>query len=192
MQRALQIAAGAVSATTHRGSVEIPAREYFGLMALLARKIGDRELAQDIMHQAILESLRQLAEDRIVDRTRFIGYVYRVAMNLLRNNRRKIENRPELRLDSSIIDELAGIDSDSAEQMSADLARRVRAIIEELPTRRDREIARRFYLDEESKETLCRDLCVSPAHFDRIAFRMRRRMRALMESKGRDLHALLP
>ena len=57
-------------------------------------------------------------------------------------------------------------------------------VVESLPTPRDREIVRRFYLDEEEKEAICRDLGLSPLHFDKVIFRARQRMRKLLEERG--------
>jgi RNA polymerase sigma-70 factor (ECF subfamily) len=53
-----------------------------------------------------------------------------------------------------------------------------------LPVPRDREVIKRFYLDEETKDAICQSLGLSPIHFDRVIFRARQRMRALMEAKG--------
>ena len=55
-----------------------------------------------------------------------------------------------------------------------------------LPTVRDREIIKRFYLDEEDKAEICRSMGLSPLHFDRVMFRARQRVRVLLETKGFD------
>jgi RNA polymerase sigma-70 factor (ECF subfamily) len=57
-------------------------------------------------------------------------------------------------------------------------------VLEALPVTRDREIVKRFYLDEEDKERICGELGLSPVHFDRVIFRARQRMRAMLESMG--------
>jgi len=70
--------------------------------------------------------------------------------------------------------------------MDSSLVRQVESIIASLPTLRDREIVKRFYLDEEDKAEICRSLGLSPLHFDRVIFRARQRMRLLMAAKGFD------
>ena len=66
------------------------------------------------------------------------------------------------------------------------LASRVWDIIEELPTERDREVMRRFYLNEEDKASICADLHLSANHFDKVAFRARQRMRVLLSAARRS------
>ena len=57
-------------------------------------------------------------------------------------------------------------------------------VIREMSSQRDRAILVRFYLDEEDKETLCRDLGLSPLQFDKILHRARGRLRKLLEAGG--------
>ena len=49
---------------------------------------------------------------------------------------------------------------------------------------RDREILRRFYIDEEDKDSVCRQLGIEPEHFHRVVFRARERFRGLAEKAG--------
>jgi RNA polymerase sigma factor (sigma-70 family) len=158
--------------------------DYAGLISLFARRLGDRSLAEDIVNQAFVESLQKLAQQRIADPTRLSGYVYRVAFNLLRNHRRLMANRPETRTSVAVLEGLATDTTPHELHTRNCIAQLVRRVIEDLPVRRDREVIRRFYLDEESKPDICRELHLSYLNFDRIAFRARRRLKALMEAQG--------
>lgn len=62
----------------------------------------------------------------------------------------------------------------------------IRALLEELPTRRDRELLHRFYLLEESRETVCAALGIDVHHFHRVVHRARERMRIAMNRHGID------
>jgi len=62
---------------------------------------------------------------------------------------------------------------------------------EELPTERDRQLLTRFYLDGTDKQQLCRDLGLSPKHFDRVLMRARSRLRTIIERRAPHL-ALFP
>jgi RNA polymerase sigma-70 factor, ECF subfamily len=53
-----------------------------------------------------------------------------------------------------------------------------------MPVARDREILVRFYLDDEERETICRELGLSEEHFNRVIFRARNRFRELLEHRG--------
>jgi RNA polymerase sigma-70 factor (ECF subfamily) len=55
----------------------------------------------------------------------------------------------------------------------------VRAVLGDLPTERDRQILFRFYIAEDDKERICRDLGLTHEHFNRVLFRARERYREL-------------
>ena len=156
---------------------------YAGLLTLLRRKLRDEQLAHDALSQALITSLEHMQAGRIADPSQIAGYVFQVAMNQLRNHRRKMDERPDKRADPEQLDNFAREPEGDQVERSA-LASRVRALLEELPTPRDRELVKRFYLDEEEKETIRRDLGLSALHFDKVIFRARQRMRSLLEGKG--------
>src|SRR6202035_4132610 len=96
-------------------------------------------------------TLEKLRAGEIAQPSGIGGYLYRVALNHLRNYRRKdrtalsssadLESVPD-RNDSP---DVAGIDR-------AHWARATRRVLDELPTARDRDLLVRFYLNDESKE----------------------------------------
>jgi RNA polymerase sigma-70 factor, ECF subfamily len=158
--------------------------DYSDLIAILTRKLRDAALAEDLVHEAFVESFHKLQLGRIADPSRFSGFVYAVALNLLRNHRRLMDNRVAAR---AIADELDTLPSDSSplEQSSREvLARQVRAAIEKLPVARDRDALRMFYLMEQDKADVSRKVGVEPQHLDKILFRARRRVRELLLAHG--------
>lgn len=62
----------------------------------------------------------------------------------------------------------------------------IRSLLDELPQRRDRELLHRFYLLEESRETVCAALGIDVHHFHRVVHRARERMRIAMNRHGID------
>ena len=157
-------------------------RQYAGLLTLLRRKLRDDHLAQDALNQALVTSLEHAKAGRIADTSLIAGYVFQVAMNQVRNHRRKMDERTERRADAATFDNLA--DPNGSQPPESALAASVRSLIESLPTARDREIVKRFYLDEDEKDVICRDLGLSALHFDKVIFRARQRMKALLEARG--------
>lgn len=63
-------------------------------------------------------------------------------------------------------------------------------VLDQLSIPRDRELLRRFYLQDEDKEAICSDLGLSAQHFDRVLYRARQRMRDLIEEQ-KGLRSLL-
>jgi len=166
---------------------------YPGLRSLIFRTVRDRALAHDLLNEAVVIAWEHYRSGRIAQRDRIAGYVYQVAMNLLRNYRRKLSEREDRRAGVQALELLAATDVDY-ERLESQIAARVRDIVEDLPTARDREIVTRFYLDEDEKETICRDLGLTHLHFDKVIHRARKRMKSLLEARGfrkRDFFAVL-
>src|SRR5215831_515066 len=85
----------------NRESVErLLVTEYPGLLALLRRKARDPQLAADLLNESLVVTLNNFDSGRISDPSHIGGYVFQVAMNLLRNHRRNfaenIHKRAEL------------------------------------------------------------------------------------------------
>ena len=157
---------------------------YQGLRLLILKSTRDEATAADILNDAIATALEHLQANRIAQPEQIAGYVYQVAMNHLRNHRRKMDERRDKRVDSDTLDNLPG-DSASVDTLAErSIAQQVRKLIEELPTERDRLIVKRFYLDEDDKEAICRDLSLTQLHFDKVIFRARQRMKAILERSG--------
>ena len=157
-------------------------RDYPGLRALIVRRVGDPQLAADILQDAAVTTLEKLRAGKIAQPSGIGGYLYRVALNHLRNFRRKD------RTDVSSSTDLESLpDGDDNPDLAGDRSRwaaAARRMLQELPTPRDRELLERFYLNDECKESICSSLGLSYEHFSRVMFRARNRFRALLEERG--------
>jgi RNA polymerase sigma-70 factor (ECF subfamily) len=158
------------------------AADYAGLKALFARRIGNVAVAEDLVSEALLQSIEKLARDQIADPARFSGFVHGVAANLLRNHRRRMDNRIDLRACADALDSCAGPSSPEEDMQRQALAGALRRVVEALPVARDREIVRRFYFEEQSKAEVCAALQLSPTHFDKVLHRARGRVRVLLST----------
>jgi RNA polymerase sigma-70 factor, ECF subfamily len=158
-------------------------RDYPGLRALILRRVRDPELAADILQDAAVTTLEKLRNGAIADPGNLGGYLYRVALNHLRNHRRK--DRTALS-SAEGLEELQDVEQDPAWESvgKPQWASAARRMLEELPAARDRELLLRFYLDDEDKEQICRELKLTPEHFNRVIFRARNRFRELLEHRG--------
>lgn len=154
-----------------------------GIKSLLQRQCGSAAVAEDLLSEAIETSLRKLREGAIERPEQLVGYVYRVALNLLRNFRRQDKSA---RTSSQSIDAI--VDDDHPEAAAsieqARWATLMREVLKELPGQRDRELIVGFYLEEEDKETLCRRFGITALHFNRVIHRARERFRELLEDRG--------
>jgi RNA polymerase sigma-70 factor, ECF subfamily len=166
----------------NRESVErLLVTEYPGLLVVLRRKARDPHLAADLLNDALVVALNNFDSGRIADPSHIGGYVFQVAMNLLRNHRRSFAENVGKR--AEINDEtLARVAVPDA--VESDWSQRVRKLLEELPSPRDRSLLKRFYLDEEDKGSICSQLQISPLQFDKIIFRAKKRLLDAFQSSG--------
>jgi RNA polymerase sigma-70 factor (ECF subfamily) len=158
---------------------------YTGLHLLIIKKVRDPQVAADLLNGAIAKTLEHLQANRIGNPDQIAGWVYRVALNDLSNYRRNMNNRGAVRDGEEVLQTVSG-EGDASDGVSeSKLASLVRRIIEQLPTERDRQIIKRFYLDEADKEEICSEFPgLSTLHFDRVIHRARQRMKELMEKSG--------
>ncbi|HEV7446975.1 MAG TPA: sigma-70 family RNA polymerase sigma factor [Steroidobacteraceae bacterium] len=170
-------------------------QNYVGLRLLVARRCRDPQVAADLLNDAVCTTWAKWQAGKIERPEQIAGYVLQVTMNLLRNHRRAIAERPEKRADAAKLQDLASDTEPSDETIEREIAVQVKNVIRGMSSQRDRAILVRFYLDEEDKETICRDLGLSPLQFDKILHRARGRLRKLLESGGlgrSDLLCLCP
>jgi RNA polymerase sigma factor (sigma-70 family) len=158
--------------------------DYAGLLSLFKRRLNDEDLAEDLIQQAFVESLEKLAARQIADPGCFCGFVHGVARNLLRNHVRRMDNRRDARVANAVLDHLACDASPHEQHHRVGMAREVRRAIAELRVARDREVVRRLYLYDQSKDVICRDMGLLPSDVDKVAFRARRRMKRVLEARG--------
>jgi RNA polymerase sigma-70 factor (ECF subfamily) len=158
-------------------------RDYPGLLALILRRVHDREVAADILQDAAITTLEKLRNGEIARPENLGGYLYRVALNHLRNYLRKARTGLASAdgLDDLIdpSDDLGWVSVERCQWASA-----VRQMLDEMPIARDREILIRFYLQEESKEQICQALRLSRSHFNRVIFRARSRFGERLHQNG--------
>ena len=172
--------------TLDKTALETLIKEHYpGLRLLVLKKVRDPHVAADILAGAISKSWEHLKANRVGDPDKFAGWVYRVALNDLRNYRRNMNTRGDLRGAADALEALPGEGDASDAVVETKMAALVRALIERLPTERDRAIIKRFYLDEASKEEICQEhKNLSSLHFDRVIHRARQRMKELLQKSG--------
>jgi RNA polymerase sigma-70 factor (ECF subfamily) len=154
---------------------------YAGLRRLISQRAGDPEVAADLLNEAVCTTWEKWQAGRIERPNQIAAYVFQVAMNLLRNHRRTIAARPDRQADPTVLDSLATASDEPLEQQ---IAQRVKKLLLDMSNPRDRLVLTRFYLDEDSKESICAELGLDTAQFDKILHRARGRLRDLLESQG--------
>jgi RNA polymerase sigma-70 factor (ECF subfamily) len=183
--------------STSFGRAEVSAlieKEYSGLRLLITRRAGDPQVAADLLNDALCTTWAKWQAGQIERPELIAGYVFQVAMNLLRNRRRAMGTRPDKRANSDALETLQAAAEPRDEVITSQITARVKAMVRSMGSERDRDALVRFYLDEQDKETICAELKLSPLQFDKVLHRARRRLRQLLESQGlkpSDLFSIL-
>lgn len=175
----------AVPPDMDRAAVEaLIAKHYTGLRLLIQRRVGDPEAAADILNQAACTAWEKWQSGQVRRPEEIGGYIFQVAMNLLRNRRRKVVERADRHVDSEVLGHLPARTDATDRWLEKKIAARVKRVLQELTSPRDREILVRFYLQEEEKAAICRDLALEADQFDKVLHRARGRLKELLEAHG--------
>jgi RNA polymerase sigma-70 factor (ECF subfamily) len=152
---------------------------------------GDLELSRDICQETLVILLRRLRTTGLDDPSGLEAFAAQTVRNLIIAVRRK-NQRQRTAPDSEALE---GVPDPRplvpAEEASGRLAILVKRLLAELPGDRDRAILTRFYLNEDDKSEICRDLNLTDLGFNQVLFRARNRLRQLLIEAGFDKYDLL-
>ena len=156
-----------------------------GTSILLRRLAGDAELAQDLYQETFRIVLISLRQGKLQEPDKLAAFVRGTAKNLLRSEWRKRDRRGP----HDDVDDMPLVDEAPGQWDRARLAedrKRVRQILDELPSDRDRQLLYRHYLAEEGKNEICDDLGLGSNQFNVSLFRARQRFKRLVEERTGD------
>lgn len=164
---------------------ELVRRYSRGLLFHLRRTAGDPDLADDLHQETFRVVLERLRGEGIGEPERLAGFILGTGRNLFLGGWRKRSRRGE----GTSLDALDPVTADPPDPVPDQLDRvlqeeeilKVRRLIGELGTDRDRQILFRFYVAEEGKERICADLGLDSLHFNRVLFRARQRFKELLQ-----------
>lgn len=175
-------------ATGDRGAEnEFVVRYQRGIRTLVRRhaRAGD-PIVDDLVQEVLQHVLCRLREGALRDTEALAPYVRSAVVFSTTAEYRRRSRRGEETLGEGFDppgDEIGP--SALAEQRDAQAC--VSRLVAELPTPRDREVLTRFYLKEQAKSEVCTALDIDEAHFHRVVFRARERLRALLLQSGLEV-----
>ena len=148
---------------------------------VLRQLLRGRAEAEDFFQETFRLALEKVRRGDLRDPATLPRFVVSVARNLVIDHFR-IETRRRTEPDS---EKIARVSDTAPDQLGRLLveekASLVRRVIDELGTDRDRQVLYRFYIAEEEKGEICRDLGLDSLHFNRVLHRARQRYRQLYE-----------
>ena len=159
-------------------------------LSFLTRRLTRDEAAADDLYQ---ETFRLVIEKvrggELRQPERLPGFVSSMARNLFIGSARRGTRRQKWQGDSAAAETAPDPAPGQLTKLIArERAATVRHVLAELKNDRDREILSRYYIADEDKADICRDLDLSDPHFHRVLFRARQRYKELFERQtaGRE------
>lgn len=163
-----------------RAEAEMVERYNRGLRFLLRRKARDTQLAEDLLQETWAVALQKIRAGGVSNPGRLAGYLCGIAKNLAIGEYRR-KSRQRTSANSEIVDLVADESPSPFQRVSrAQVCGHVRDYLNDLKRDRDREILNRFYVKDEDKKTICNDMALDSAHFNRVLFRARQRLKEVV------------
>jgi RNA polymerase sigma-70 factor (ECF subfamily) len=149
-----------------------------GVMVIVAKAGRGRVPVEDLCQDVLVTAIEKVRARAIRDPERLSGFVAGLARIVVMDYIRKERSRGAI---EARMPPAPGVHAPEAMNrlLQLEQAAMVRAVLGELDSDRDREILFRFYLAEDDKERICRDLGLTAVHFHRVLFRARERFREL-------------
>jgi RNA polymerase sigma-70 factor (ECF subfamily) len=160
-----------------------------GVRLMLLKRTGSRQLSHDLCQEVMIVTIKKLRSGGLRKPASLAAFIRQTAVYLCIDHYRR-EKRYTRQKDGIISLQLSHNDKKAQSIDKRQVGALVEELLDQLSIERDREILRRFYLHEEDKTVICDDMGLSSAHFDRVLYRAKRRMRELIRQR-KGLQALL-
>ena len=149
-----------------------------GVTVIVTKAGRGRVPIEDLCQDVLATAIEKVRAGSVRDPERLSGFVAGLARMVVMDYVRKERSRDaiEARMPPA---PTAHAPEAVSRLLQEEQAASVRTLLGELDSERDREILFRFYLAEDDKERICRDLGLTALHFNRVLFRARERFREL-------------
>lgn len=176
----------AIGAGDPEAETDLVRRYSRGLLLMLTQRCGDVDLAGDMHQDTFMVVLTRLRKQPLENPEQIKAFIHTTAVNLFINHYRK-EKRHNTWGDEDSLNKATDPAPDQLKRLQQeDTAKLVHGLIGELPTRRDRQILWRYFIDDIDKSTICSELDLPPDHFDKVLYRAKQRIRQKMDLQVRD------
>jgi len=155
-----------------------------GITQILISLTGNFAQAQELCQETLIIIISRLRVQPLDEPDKLPAFVAQIARNLVGAERRK-EHRRKTDVDSEAIDQVA--DQSQGQEYEAQresAAVEIRKVLAEMKSVRDRSLLVRYYLRDEDKKDICRELGLTEPSFNVILFRARSRFLELLQKRG--------
>jgi RNA polymerase sigma-70 factor, ECF subfamily len=155
-----------------------------GITQILIRQTANLALAQELCQETLIIIIKRLRTQPLDNPDKLAAFIAQTARNLAIAERRKQRRRRT----EATGDELVEVPDDQRDQerdaQRESAAAAIRAVLADMKSTRDRLLLVRYYLREEDKDVICRDLGMTAPSFNVVLFRARNRFLELLNKRG--------
>ncbi len=178
-KKAGNLARGIISGDKFSGE-EFVNLHYRWLLFIVRKKFSRVSSHEDIVQDSFMVVISKLQQGQVNNPDTIRAFLRTTAINIgyeyLRKDKKYISA-----VDQESLDIFEDAKSDVLSNLEwHDGIKFVKKIMEELPTDRDRSILTQFYFEDKDKTEICDDLDLSSAHFDRVLYRAKHRLKDLI------------
>ncbi len=157
------------------------------LRLILQKRYQDEQLRQDVFQDTFRVLIESIRSKSLKNPKALSSFIQSTAINLAREYIYQ-EGRHRVIDEPGEIDRVISTEFNNEKRLEKEeLISFVRNVTQSLETDRDRLILIRYYLEEQDKELICKELDLESAHFDRVLYRAKQRLRKLIEKSARTL-----
>lgn len=154
---------------------------YRWLLFIVRRKFNHSNNHEDIVQDTFMLVITKLKQGSVKKPEAILGFLRTAAIQIGYDYLRK-----DKKFTSDIDPDLMDTFKDQTEEILSSLIwndklNYVKKMIDGLKIQRDKDILIKFYIKDQDKKTICEDLDLSPAHFDRVIFRAKERLKKIIE-----------
>ena len=176
-----------VTAGDADAEAELVRRYKDGIAIIIQRIVHNESTAEDLSQETFRVVLEKIRKGDVREPEKLSGFICGVARNLAIDSARKTR-RSAAGQEAVDADDIPDPQPDQFEQLwRKERAEIVRRTIDELKSKRDREVLFRYYIAEEDKERICADLGLTSQQFNSVIFRALKRYKELYKKRFGDL-----
>ena len=175
-----------IQAGERQAEDELVERYSRGVSIIIRRAASDPAAVDDIHQETFRIALQKIRKGDIQEPAKLSGFICSLARNLVIDHFRRASRFGGEDLES--VEPLKDPRPSQLDQLlEEEKLKIVRKVLADLASDRDQQMLYRFYIAEEDKDRICRDLGLTSLHFNRVLFRARERYKELYQEAVRRM-----
>jgi len=167
-----------------QAEVELTRRFERGITQILIRQTANLALAQELCQETLIIIIKRLRVHSLDNPAKLAAFIAQTARNLAIAERRKQRRRRTEPTGEEMVDVPDDQRDQERDAQRDSAAAAIRSVLAEMKSARDRSLLVRYYLREEDKDVICKELGMTAPSFNVVLFRARSRFLELLTKRG--------